>query len=89
MRTIAIAAACVALAACAKDPVSVAPTNNPDVSAALLFSVDGCKVYRFEDAGAYRYFATCPNSTVMSSHTVQCGKTRCTHFDDVSTGAQP
>jgi hypothetical protein len=66
-----------ALAACNNDAVGVAQTNNNNVVVELLFENDGCRVYRFSDAGYNRYYADC--GPVTSSRTVyyQCGKSRC------------
>lgn len=52
-------AALVALVACAKDPISVNETDNAGFRVSLLFTTDGCKVYRFRDGGYYRYFVNC------------------------------
>jgi hypothetical protein len=74
-------ALCALLLACAEDPVSTSSTNNPDVPVALLFTHDGCKVYRFMDNG-YHYFARCGLSTsAIGSHLESCGK-NCTHRVD-------
>lgn len=37
-------------------------TNNPNFNVELLFEHDGCKVYRFSDAGRSRYFSNCQGS---------------------------
>ena len=37
-------------------------TNNALFNVELLFEVDGCKVYRFQDGGRSRYFSTCQGS---------------------------
>lgn len=49
-----------------------------------LFEVDGCRVYRFVDAGNYRYFTNCSGSTEWKE---SCGK-NCTRATGVSGGAQ-
>lgn len=72
--------ALVFLAGCYADPVSTARTNNPQVPVSLLFEHEGCKVYRFTDAGRERYFANCPNQTsVDGSYRTTCGK-GCTRY---------
>jgi hypothetical protein len=38
-------------------------TNNKNFEVELLFEVDGCKVYRFCDAGRDVYFVNCQGST--------------------------
>lgn len=47
-----------------------------------LFTVDGCTVYRFEDAGMNRYFTNCHGSTEW---TESCGK-NCTTDQGVAGG---
>ena len=37
--------------------------NNKDYEVAFLFEHDGCKVYRFEDAGQFIYFTSCNGET--------------------------
>lgn len=46
---------------CYNDPISSHPTNNHNFNVELLFEIDGCKVYRFDDGG-YKYFTTCKGS---------------------------
>lgn len=44
---------------CAKNGELVYPDkSNDDFNVKLLFEIDGVKVYRFYDAGYYRYFST-------------------------------
>lgn len=62
-----------ALVACGKDPVSTSSTDNPNVAVALMFEHEGCKVYRFKDAGEYIYYSNCRGSTT-AFHTESCGK---------------
>jgi hypothetical protein len=40
-------------------PQRVQNTSNPSASVVLLFETDGCRIFRFEDSGHYRYFAHC------------------------------
>ena len=61
------------LAACDSDPVSSAATDNQQVKVDLLFTHDGCKVYRFHDGGYNHYFSDCRGSTT-TSWTQYCGK---------------
>ena len=72
-RAAVIAALAVVLAACGNDPVSTSKTDNPNVPVALMFDHDGCKVYRFKDAGEYVYYSNCQGSTT-AFHTESCGK---------------
>lgn len=62
------------LTACEEPPKG--PPANPQVAfevSPLFTTVEGCKVYRFRDAGHYRYFTTCPGGT---NSDFQSGKTR-------------
>ena len=38
-------------------------SSNSKFDVELLFEVDGCKVYRFEDGMHHRYFTNCKGST--------------------------
>lgn len=59
---------------CEADPVSTKNTDNPQVKVQLLFTNDGCKVYRFND-GDNHYYAHCTEGTVSTSSQIQHGKT--------------
>jgi len=54
------------LTSCKKDAKEKVVTNNKSFDVELLFEVDGCKVYRFEDQGRPRYFTTCQGSISWS-----------------------
>lgn len=59
-------AACLLLSACypRRVPVSTAvPQNNQTYKVDFLFEHDGCRVYRFQDMGAYVYFTSCNGET--------------------------
>lgn len=56
---------------CAKDPVESKRTGNNDITLDLLFKNDGCSVYRFYDAGRYRYFSDCRGDINTNG---SCGK---------------
>ena len=56
------------LAACVKDPISRQVTDNANVQLSLLFSHEGCSIYRFSDAGELHYFADCRNSVSNVTH---------------------
>lgn len=72
----------VALTGCAKNATRVEPTGaRDDFRVGKLFSVDGCTVYRFVDAGNLHYFTNCRGS-VTDHRTESCGK-NCTHSYDV------
>lgn len=49
------------------------PTNNPEYKVDFLFEKDGCKVYRFGDAGRTHYFTNCEGN-LETSWTESCGK---------------
>lgn len=74
-------------AGCAKEPVSKEETSNPEVGVDILFDYDGCRMYRFHDAGEYRYFARCGQQVTVAwsdSKTQSNGKTTTTytkHFE--------
>lgn len=58
----ALLIALLVLVACDKEGKQTVGTDNSNFSAVLLFTVDGCKVYRFYDGGAPHYFTTCQGS---------------------------
>lgn len=66
------------LVGCAKDPIAVDRTDNPEVNIHTLFTHNGCTVYRFYDNGYRHYFSDCRGSVTSR---VSCGKncTRPTH----------
>ena len=49
-------------------------SSNPTAKVQLLFEVDGCKVYRFYDGGAARYFTNCRNGNSSIGWVESCGK---------------
>lgn len=73
------------VSSCAKDPVSVSRTSNPDVPIALMFEHDGCKVYRFTDDGNHHYFAKCDNSSSISETHIKCVGKSCSTKDELIT----
>jgi len=73
IRTLIVAIA-IALASCTAEPVSTQSTDNPTIPIAHLLTIDGCKVYRFHDAGKARYLTTCPRASVSQSDSEPCGK---------------
>lgn len=70
---VAIIAMAAMLSSCSQDPVSTHSTDNPNVPVAVLFETDGCKVYRFTDAGRFVYFTSCAGTTT-AFHSESCGK---------------
>lgn len=87
---VAAIAAALALSSCAKDPQAYAASSNSNVPVAKLTEIDGCTIYRFHDAGNYRYFAKCDTaSTTHIEARVSCGK-NCTRADEmVAVNAPP
>lgn len=86
---IALTVTAILLASCGEDPVSTHSTDNPNVPVGVLFETDGCKVYRFKDAGRFVYFSNCIGTTT-SFHYENCGK-GCTKSVPISvpTGVAP
>lgn len=82
MRVTAIIVTAIALAGCGERPVERTSTNNAAIKVDTLFTKDGCTVYRFEDAGRYRYFVRCDTGQSRTEWTESCGK-NCTHDVEV------
>lgn len=61
-RIIFVASALIAMAGCGKMPESSIQAG-VEFSVDRLFTTNGCTVYRFSDAGRYRYFTNCRGST--------------------------
>ena len=79
MKRLMLVVAVMMLAGCVEkaEPVRTEYSTNPQVPVSLLFEYDGCKVYRFYDAGRSRYLSKCENvssSSVSSEYTESCGK---------------
>ena len=49
----------VLLNGCTRTAERLAKVSNKEFQVEQLFEVDGCKVYRFNDGGAERYFTNC------------------------------
>lgn len=77
-RLAALAAVVMVLGGCGKQAES-STAAGVEFRVDKLFTVDGCTVYRFRDAGYYRYFTNCSGST---DWTERSGKT------DVPAGVQ-
>ena len=67
------------LAACGNEAIGTVQTNNPNFELKLLFSHDGCSVYRFWDFNEVHYYTDCRGS-VTSARQTRCGK-NCTRTD--------
>jgi hypothetical protein len=86
-QTFFFAAAIFASSGCAHQPVEVKASTNPQINVALMFSHDGCDVYRFFDLG-YRYYVRCDGKSAAStSWNEGCGK-NCVRQVTVETAAQ-
>lgn len=62
----ALATSLLALAGCGK-PAESSVRAGSDFKVDKLFTVDGCTVYRFSDAGHWRYFTNCSGSTAYTN----------------------
>lgn len=63
---------------CAQDPVAKNTTDNPKVPVDLLFTNNGCSVYRFFDAGRYHYYADCTGAVTDIRI-----ENKTTHFEEI------
>lgn len=72
------------LAGCEKEAVGVAQTTNSEILLELLFENDGCKVYRFTDAGQSHYYANCAASTTVME-TVRLGRSNRVVQNEIKT----
>lgn len=70
------------MAGCAGQAETTKRVGDFDVE--RLFDVDGCTVYRFRDAGYYRYFSRCGSRSSGVTWTEGCGK-NCTSSVDIQT----
>jgi hypothetical protein len=57
-------------------PLSEKKTDNADYALALLFTNEGCKVWRFHDKYEYHYYTDCRGQT-MTELRRNCGKAPC------------
>jgi hypothetical protein len=76
-----------ALAGCPGEGLSNSSTQNPNFQVAFLFEHEGCRVFRFEDAGRERYFVKCVNgqASTETMQPSQCGKTQCPYPETIPT----
>lgn len=84
MKHLLILCAIVLLAACTRQAEQVTSSSNPEVPIDTLFRKDGCTMYRFIDAGHYRYFARCDNGQTSVQSQNSCGK-NCTRHVEIPT----
>lgn len=70
------------IVSCAKEGTYVPSQNaKADFQVEFLFECDDVKIYRFSDAGEFKYFATGNGRMTNSTYTRSNGKSRIT-FDD-------
>lgn len=63
------------LTGCPEPGVAEQESTNRNVPVTLLFENDGCKMYRFRDAGEWRYYARCGSAgAVLETIREYCGK---------------
>ncbi|MBP2157174.1 hypothetical protein J2067_004866 [Erwinia rhapontici] len=79
MRKIWLIAICLTISGCEKAP-ETSVLAGLDFKVDKLFSVDGCSVYRFSDAGRPVYFTNCSGQAQYSR---SCGK-NCTESVSVT-----
>ncbi len=87
--TLVVLALTLLLYACEKKALRVVPTDNSDIELKLLFEIDGCRIYRFQDEGSSRYVTVCGSHQTASTQWNEshpCGK-GCVHIEhfDVPT----
>ncbi|MDI9870603.1 hypothetical protein [Flectobacillus roseus] len=58
----------------------IAPVKRYQVK--LLFDIDGCKVYSFQDGSIYNYFTNC-NGSVSQQRIIQSGKTTTVKYETI------
>ena len=55
------------------NPIHTVQTENPEFEVGLLFTHEGCRVYRFRDQYRYVYYADC-GSSASTEHEESCGR---------------
>lgn len=67
---------------CMKEPMQTNSTDNKLIKVELLFTIDGAKVYRFNDGGRFIYFVLNKSGArTEADYTVNNGK-RISHYKD-------
>lgn len=74
------------LGGCTKPPLQITQTDNAEFQAEFLFKHDGCKIYRFHDAGYSHYFTNC--TSVTSTRDEACGKGCTRHVEELIGGGK-
>jgi hypothetical protein len=70
---------------CRTPAQTVLKGSNPSIKVELLFEVDGCKVYRFYDGGAPRYFTKCKDGNSSVGWIQSCGKNCSFYTENVTS----
>jgi hypothetical protein len=70
-------------AACVNEPIASSPSTNRDVNVDVLFTHDGCTVYRFRDGSYYHYYVRCRGEP--SVVTLSCRGKGCVDDDSIPT----
>ncbi|PZU95508.1 MAG: hypothetical protein DI527_00435 [Chelatococcus sp.] len=84
--TLFAAFAGLALAGCEKDPVATQQTDNPEIVARLLATVDGCRLWSVSTGERKVYLARCDAASSRvewqetETHFYPCGKSTCTQI---------
>lgn len=76
MKKILLLLAAVVVISCVRK--SQEQTQNGDFNVEFLFEQDGCRVYRFKDAGRYIYWSNCAGRT-QYTEVHSNGKSRYSH----------
>lgn len=84
MNKLVVALSCLILAACSEPAESTVASSNGNIPVEKLFNVDGCTVYRFQDAGYNRYFSSCKTGHSEMTYLQNCGK-NCTRPETISS----
>jgi hypothetical protein len=88
-RLIVACFAALPLVACVNEPVASMPSTNRDMDVDLLFTHDGCSVYRFKD-GTYHYYVRCDGVPAeAAAATLSCRSKGCGYDDTIPTLASP
>jgi hypothetical protein len=81
----------VAATGCLAQALKVTPTENPEIKAELLFTHEGCRIFRFRDGNLPVYYADCSGGKAPSASVSwrrACGK-NCSRPVLVTTAENP
>lgn len=80
-----ILASTIVVSSCRTPAQTTLKGSNPAIKVELLFEVDGCKVYRFYDGGAPRYFTKCKDGNSSVGWMQSCGKNCSFYAENVTS----